>query len=93
MAITALRGRGLIEQNLLFGDHTNIRVAGRAAHVPVRTLQREGRLLVIEQRRPPFRTVVTFRTMGRSCLGELPPMNIRVTFLTDLRRRCEIRIA
>jgi len=80
MTINAARGRRLIEQDGLVGNGANIRVAGGAAHVLVRALQRERGLLMIEQGRPPLRAGVALGAAGDVRLGKLPAMNVRMTF-------------
>ena len=59
----ALSWRGLVEEHILAFHHPHELMTRLTAHVLMGTLQREsGSLLVIEQRRLPLGTVVTFNT-------------------------------
>lgn len=67
-------------------------MALRARNVLVSALQREDRLLVIEQRWPPLRRVVARRAPRRSRLGKLSAMRISMAVLALFRRLAEINV-
>ena len=69
-----------IEKHRLGGYETRKFVTLPAAHILMRASQRESSpLLVIEERRFPLHTVVTFSTWSNVRFGELLPVNVFVT--------------
>ncbi len=79
MASHANLWRGLIKEHGLAFDHSRQFVATLAGHIAMRALQCEGGpFVVVEQRRFPFRSIVTTAAVGASSLGKLSAVNIRV---------------
>jgi len=93
MAGGALFGRRLIEQYRLGRDYPGQFVALRAAHILVRSPQREIRpRLMIEQRRLPLDAVMAVRARGNVRLRELLAVDIFMAILALDGRSREIHI-
>lgn len=93
MTVGAFPGGGLVKQDRLAFDDAGQLVASFAAHVLVHPLQREsGSLVMGEQRWPPPRTVVAFRTLRDLALGELFAVDVFVTLLASGRRSFEVNV-
>jgi hypothetical protein len=94
MAGNALPGRGFVKKHCSSCDGSGGFVATLAMHVAMGTLQGKRRLLfVIEQRRFPFRAVVTTATLCNSGVRELRPVNVRMAGLASRSCCFEIRAA
>ena len=88
MAGSAFLGSRSVKQDSLFLHEASQFVASLAANVKMRALQGERRpLFVIEKRRFPLGTVVTFNTLRYPVLCKLLPMDIFMTTLA-LGRGC-----
>lgn len=81
-----------VEQDFITVDESNLLMTLPARNVDVRALQREHRLLVIEQRRPPLRRVVALHATRRSRLRKLPAVRIAMAVLAHLRSLVEIHV-
>ena len=92
MAGSACLRRRLIEQDFLTFDELNLLVALHSWDVLVRALQREHRLLVIEERRPPLGVVVALRAASHVSACELGRVWIFVAVFTLLRCMAEIHV-
>lgn len=83
---------GHVEKDFITFDESNLLMTLRARNVDVRSLQREHRLLVIEQRWPPLRGVMTFHATRCSRLRKLAAMRIAMAVLAHLRSLAEIHV-
>ena len=84
MAVLALPGRVLVEEDLLSLEVAVVLVAPGAGHVLMQALQWKLRaLVVIEVRRFPFGRVVTVDARRGAILDKLLTVNILMTFLTQ----------
>lgn len=92
MAGRAGTRRRLIEQDFITLDELNLLMALRTGNVLVSALQREHRLLVIEQRWPPLRRVVARRAPCRTRLGKLTAVGVSMAVLALLRRLAEVDV-
>jgi hypothetical protein len=86
MARGALTWCRQVEQNLLAVYFMPTLMTSGAFHQFVRSLQREGGLLMVEPRRLPFaRTVALVASRVRAISGELVPMRVFMTALALFR--------
>lgn len=93
MADRALLGRGLVEQHCLSLYQPGQFVTVSAAHILVRSPQRECcSLVVVEQRRLPPGTIVTLCTTCYVRLGKLPAVDVLMALLTLGWRSFEIDV-
>ena len=93
MARNTCPRRGLVEDYFLTLDELNLLMALRAGHIFMCALQREDRLLVIEEGGSPLRRVVAFRTPRHLVRArELGCVRIQVAVFALLRRSAEIYI-
>lgn len=94
MAGSARFWRGLIKQNRFPGHDLNILVAGFAAYVLVRSLQREAcSTFMIEKRRFPFQAVMTIGAFCHfACTGELRAVDVLMTQFAFGGSRLKVRI-
>src|SRR3954468_12638372 len=85
-------GRGWpIEQDIFAIDALHSYVTLLTSHRLVCPLQREGGLLVIEERRTPFRNVMAIHAVGNfTAMSELLAMGIVMTLLANFWSRFEV---
>ena len=94
VTVFAVLGGGLVEQHLLAFNVAEKLMAVATADVFVRSRQREGRALVmIEKRGLPLGGVVTIGTGGGALgLGELTAMNVGMACLAFRRGLGEVHV-
>jgi len=83
--------RRLIEKYRLTFHLSLVRMTRGARNILVSTFQREDRLLMVKERRPPFLRVVAGRAIIH-LLPELVAMRILVTIRTTRRGLCKLHM-